>query len=235
MERWALFFLMKNLPAFKNKKLFDQAFTHRSYLNETKQRLENNERLEFLGDSILSFVVSKYLFSTFHDFNEGKLTNMRSLLVNTKSLGDVARELGFGSLLKLSRGEEESGGRDNESLLADSFEAFLGALFLDQGIKIVETFLDTVLLEKSIILAQKSDLKDPKSLLQEEVQTNKHGAPIYKLISEEGPAHDRIFTIGVYIEDKLMGKGIGKSKQRAEEKAAEEALARLNKDLETKG
>lgn len=219
---------MKIIPNFKNKKLLEQAFTHRSFLNETKEKLDNNERLEFLGDSIVSFVVSKHLYAMFPDFNEGKLTNMRSLLVNTKSLGSVAKELEFGSLLKLSRGEEESHGRDNESLLADSFEAFVGALFLDRGIQAVETFLNEVLLKKSSVLAQNSVLKDPKSLLQEEVQAKKQNAPIYKLITEEGPAHDRIFTIGVYVKDTLLGKGTGKSKQRAEEKAAQEALIKLN-------
>ncbi|MCL4353486.1 ribonuclease III [Patescibacteria group bacterium] len=220
---------MKNLPNFKNKKLFDQAFTHRSYLNEAREKLENNERLEFLGDSIISFIVSRHLFALFPNFNEGKLTNLRSLLVNTKSLASVARQLNFGSLLKLSRGEEESNGRENESLLADSFEAFVGALYLDRGIETVETFLRSVLLEKTSVLARENTLKDPKSLLQEFVQAKKQNAPVYKVLAEEGPAHERLFTVGVYVQNALIEQGKGKSKQRAEEEAAEKALRKLNK------
>lgn len=215
---------MKNLPKFKNQKLFKQAFIHRSYLNEARQKIESNERLEFLGDSILSFLVSKYLFNTYPLFNEGTLTNLRSLLVNTKSLAQKARELGFGELLKLSRGEEESKGRENESLLADSFEAFIGALFLDQGIEIVEKFLLEVLLLKSHILLQKETLKDPKSLLQEYVQAKGKNSPVYKVLKEEGPSHAKTFSVGVYVGNVLIAKGEGKSKQSAEEMAARQAL-----------
>src|SRR3989344_2225173 len=129
------------IPKFNNQNLFLQAFTHRSYLNETKEKIESNERLEFLGDSIISFVVSDNLFNKYPGFDEGILTNLRSLLVNTKSLAEIAKELDFGTQLRLSKGEEESKGRQNQSLLADSFEAFTGALFLDQGLSKVESFL----------------------------------------------------------------------------------------------
>ena len=128
------------IPKFKNQKLFVQAFTHRSYLNEVKEKIESNERFEFLGDSILSFIVSEYLFKNY-PYNEGILTNLRSLLVNTKSLAETAAGLEFGKLLRLSKGEEESMGRQNQSLLADCFEAFIGALFLDQGVEVVKSFL----------------------------------------------------------------------------------------------
>src|SRR5882724_7806920 len=124
---------MTQFPKYHNNNLFEQAFTHRSFLNESRQKVESNERLEFLGDSILSFVVSEYLYKTYPEFNEGILTNLRSLIVNTKSLAQQARELEFGKLLKLSRGEEESKGRENESLLANCFESYLGGLYLDQG------------------------------------------------------------------------------------------------------
>src|SRR5690348_16571156 len=123
-----------NIPQFKNQKLFEQAFTHRSYLNESREKIESNERLEFLGDSILSFVISQELFQKYPEFNEGILTNIRSLLVNTKILALTAKSLDFGKYLRLSKGEEEAKGRENQSLLADSFESFIGALFLDQGI-----------------------------------------------------------------------------------------------------
>src|SRR5476651_363444 len=125
---------MDNLPEFKNKQLLTQAFTHRSYLNEAKKQVESNERLEFLGDSILSFVISEHLFRTYPEFDEGILTNLRSLVVNTKSLALAAKELKFGQHLLLSKGEEESKGRENESILANTFESFIGSLFIDQGI-----------------------------------------------------------------------------------------------------
>lgn len=215
---------MKTLPKFRNKKLSDQAFIHRSYLNEAKEKVESNERLEFLGDSILSFIVSDYLYKKYPLFDEGFLTNLRSLLVNTKTLAEIARELDFGSHLKLSKGEEESRGRENQSLLADSFEAFIGALFLDQGIEAVKKFIEQTVLPLAGYYVQKRTLKDPKSLLQEKVQAKRLNSPVYKVLEEEGPAHAKRFTVGVYINEKLAGTGRGKSKQEAEELAAKEAL-----------
>src|SRR3989338_337097 len=185
------------LPKLKNSKLFEEAFTHRSYLNEARQKVASNERLEFLVDSILSFVVSNYLFENYPDFDEGTLTNIRSLMVNTKSLSNIARELEMGKLLKLSRGEEESKGRENEALLENSFEAFVGALFLDQGIKAVKDFLNKILLSKTQELIKKKTFKDPKSILQEMIQAKKRSSPTYKVIEEQGPAHLKTFKVGV--------------------------------------
>ena len=215
-----------NLPKFINKKLLEQAFVHRSYLNEVKVKVNSNERLEFLGDSIISFIVSDYLYKKYPNFNEGTLTNLRSLLVNTKSLAQISKELDFGNFLKLSKGEEESKGRQNQSLLADSFEAFVGALFIDQGIKVTTEFLEKVLLPKADSLTKNRTLKDPKSLLQEYIQAKKQSSPIYKVTQESGPAHARIFEVGVYVNNSLLGKGVGKSKQEAEEMAAKQALER---------
>ncbi len=215
---------MKKLPTFKNKKLLEQAFVHRSYLNETKEKLTSNERLEFLGDSILSFVVSEFLYASYPSINEGVLTNLRSLLVNTKSLAIIAKDLNFGKNLLLSKGEEESKGRENDTLLANSLESFIGALYLDQGITIVRDFLSEVLLIKAADLMQKKALKDPKSLLQESVQARKQNSPIYKVLKEEGPPHARRFTVGVFVKDVMVGTGVGKSKQEAEEEAAKAAL-----------
>ncbi|HEX8965388.1 MAG TPA: ribonuclease III [Patescibacteria group bacterium] len=212
------------LPTFKSQALLEQAFTHRSYLNETREQIASNERLEFLGDSILSFLVSDYLYKKYPQYNEGVLTNLRSLLVNTKSLGNIAKELGFGSLLKLSKGEHEAQGRENQSLLADSFEAFIGALFLDQGLEAVAKFVSDTLLVQITELVEKKTFKDPKSLLQEYVQSKKKGSPIYKVLVEEGPAHAKTFTVGVYVAGNLLGEGTGKSKQEAEENAAKLAL-----------
>lgn len=217
------------LPEFKNKLLFEQAFTHRSYLNEAREKAESNERLEFLGDSILSFVVSRHLYDMYPDCNEGMLTNMRSLLVNTKSLAEVSRELDFGTHLKLSKGEEDSHGRENQSLLADCYEAFIGALFIDQGLTPAKKFIEQTLLPKAKKFENRDALKDPKSLLQEHVQAQKHTSPVYTVLNEEGPAHAKLFTIGVFINDIQMGEGTGRSKQQAEEAAAKQALEKLRR------
>lgn len=213
-----------NLPKLKNKKLFEEAFTHRSYLNEARFEVSSNERLEFLGDSILSFVVSNYLYTKYPQFNEGTLTNLRSLMVNTKSLSEIAQKLKIGQLLKLSKGEEESKGRENATLLENSFEAYIGALFLDQGIQSVVKFLENVLFPKIQKLINKKAFKDPKSLLQEKVQAKKQSSPIYKVLQEVGPAHAKTFKVGVYVDGKILGEGRGKSKQIAEESAAKAAL-----------
>lgn len=221
---------MITLPPFKNTKLQQQAFIHRSYLNENKENLESNERLEFLGDSILSFIVSRSLYAAYPDYKEGILTNLRSLLVNTKSLAEIAKTLEFGKLLKLSKGEEESKGRENDTLLANCFEGFIGALYLDQGTDAVQKFLDAVLLPKAKELVSKRTLKDPKSLLQETVQAGKQKSPAYKVLEEEGPPHAKTFTVGVFVDELLIGQGKGHSKQEGEEKAAEEALKHYSPD-----
>lgn len=218
---------MKNLPKFINQHLYEQAFVHRSYLNESRDHMESNERLEFLGDSILSFVISDHLYRTYPDFNEGILTNLRSLVVNTKSLAESARELDFGSRLRLSHGEEESKGRENESLLANSFEAFIGALFMDQGIEPVSLFLQETIFPKIQKHVDAKTFKDPKSLFQEYVQSKKQPSPLYKVIGEDGPPHAKHFKIGVFVQDQLVGEGEGKSKQEGEENAAKQALEKL--------
>lgn len=215
---------MTKIPKFKKKELFEQAFIHRSYLNETKEKLSSNERLEFLGDSILSFVVSEYLYRKYPQYNEGMLTNIRSLLVNTKSLAIIAKELDFGNYLKLSKGEKESKGSQNQSLLADCFESFIGALYLDQGIDSVSKFLNDVLLFKTEEIIKNKSFKDPKSLLQEYVQAKKQNSPIYKVLEESGPAHAKRFKIGAYVNGRLLGEGIGSSKREAEENAAQNSL-----------
>lgn len=213
-----------SLPKFKNIKLFEEAFTHRSYLNEAKFKVSSNERLEFLGDSILSFAVSNYLFTKYPEFDEGTLTNLRSLMVNTKSLSKTAAELNMGQLLKLSKGEEESKGRENATLLENSFEAFVGALFLDQGMPAVIKFLQDSLFPKIQIEVNKKTFKDPKSLLQEKVQAKKQNSPVYKVLSETGPAHAKTFRVAVYVQGKMLGEGLGKSKQMAQVSAAKAAL-----------
>lgn len=209
---------------FTSTDLLRQAFIHRSHLNESKEFKESNERLEFLGDAVLSFVTSQYLYTTYPQYPEGILTNIRSTLVKTKSLATVSSEMGLGELLLLSRGEESSGGRVNESLLADCFEALLGAIFLDQGIEVAKQFLMTHLLYKSeTIIATKSYI-DFKSLLQELTQEKIKVSPIYRVAKSEGPDHNKTFWVEVSTGDTILGQGIGKSKQDAEQHAAESAL-----------
>lgn len=212
---------------FHDQTLLVQAFVHRSYLNESKTHRHSNERLEFLGDAVLSFITSKYLYETFPDYPEGTLTNIRSTLVKTKSLAAVATELGLGGLLLLSKGEESSGGRTNESLLADSFEALLGAIFLDQGIETATAFLTAVLLTKTQDVVRTKSYIDFKSYLQEIVQEKTKVSPLYRVTKSEGPDHNKTFWVEVLTGDTVLGQGIGKSKQEAEQKAAQAALEKM--------
>lgn len=223
---------MALLPNFKNKSLLEQAFIHRSYLNELRGKknvksLDSNERLEFLGDSVIALLTSEFLYKKFSNLAEGKLTNLRSFLVKTQTLSKVARELSLGQYLKLSRGEQNAG-PDNPTLLANTFEAVVGAIFLDGGLKTAKTFLTQVLFPK---IHEGIDTyyiyKDNKSLLQETIQKDKKATPIYKVLASEGPDHKRIFTVGVFVERRLLGKGRGISKQEAEQAAAAAALQNL--------
>lgn len=209
---------------FTRIELLEQAFVHRSHLNESKQHKESNERLEFLGDAVLSFITSKYLYSTYPQYPEGTLTNIRSTLVKTKSLGLVAADLKLGDLLLLSKGEESSGGRINESLLADSFEALLGAIFLDQGIEAATQFLVKHLLYKTEAIITNKSYVDFKSLLQELTQEKIKISPLYRVTKSEGPDHNKTFWVEVSSGEKVLGSGIGKSKQEAEQQAAQNAL-----------
>lgn len=209
---------------FQNQALLAQAFIHRSHLNESKEHTQSNERLEFLGDAVLSFVTSEYLYATYPKFPEGTLTNVRSTLVKTKSLALVAADLKLGELLMLSRGEESSGGRVNESLLADSFEALLGAIFLDQGIDAAKKFLTTHLLYKTTTILETKSYIDFKSLLQELTQEKTKISPTYRVTKSDGPDHNKTFWVEVLSGETLLGSGMGKSKQEAEQNAAQTAL-----------
>ncbi|MDO8341308.1 MAG: ribonuclease III [Candidatus Woesebacteria bacterium] len=211
---------------FKDENLYLQALTHRSWVNENIGVRGTNERLEFLGDAILEFIVSKELFIKFPEKEEGYLTALRANLVNTKNLSELAKKIGLGSEIFLSKGEEEGGGRNNSSLLADTVEAIIGALFMDQGILVAEEFIkENILIDVNKKI--NSPLKDPKSLLQEKVQSNKLPAPKYQVITEEGPDHNKNFTIEVIINGKPIAKGTGKNKSEAEQNAAEKALLEI--------
>ena len=210
--------------SFVNKTLLKQAFVHRSYLNESKEFPESNERLEFLGDAVLSFITSEYLFRTYPKYPEGTLTNVRSTLVKTTSLAITGAELSLGALLLVSRGEESSGGRTNQSLLADCFEALLGAIFLDQGIEVAKKFVEKVLLFKTEAIIKNKSYVDYKSLLQEIIQEETKISPTYTLIKSEGPDHNKTFYVEVMMGETPLGQGSGKSKQEAEQDAATKAL-----------
>ncbi len=211
---------------FKDKENLRRALVHRSYLNENQKEEESNERLEFLGDAILEFIVSSYLFAKFTNQDEGHLTALRSRLVNTIALADTARKLGLGELLLMSRGEAQTG-RTNPSLLANTVEAIIGAIFIDQGIDAAERFVNTFIIEKVHEIVKES-LKDPKSLLQEFVQAKGLPAPVYRTVSQDGPDHAREFTVEVLIDKKPYGQGTGASKKVATQVAAGIALEKWN-------
>lgn len=211
--------------SFKDKKLFDLALTHRSWVNEHKGQRTSNERLEFLGDAILEFIVSKELFSKFPDKEEGYLTALRANLVNTTSLAGIAKKLALGEAIYLSKGEEEGGGRTNTSLLADTVEAIIGAIFIDRGTEASEEFIQKNLLDELEERAAQP-LKDFKSRLQEYVQSKSLPAPRYQVIEESGPDHDKKFVIEVLVEGAPWARGEGKSKSTAEQEAARQALAK---------
>lgn len=220
--------LEKNLNLdFKNKALLRQALTHRSYLNEhAEEKLSSNERLEFLGDAVLEFVVSEILFTKFPKPPEGVLTALRAKLVCTESLAEMAKDLKLGEYLYLSRGEEKENGRKNQTLLANVFEALIGAIFQDRGIQTASEFIEKHF-DPKISTLTANDLKDPKSLLQEKIQRREKMTPYYKVLKELGPHHARVFTVGVYLSENKLGEGYGHSKQEAEEEAARAALKKI--------
>lgn len=215
---------MTNIPAFNNQDLFEQVFIHRSYLNESREKSDSNERLEFLGDSILSFIVSTHIYKEHPDLKEGELTSIRSILTNTETLYLISRELDLGNRLKMSKGELASGGRENKTILANTFEALLGGIFLDQGIEVARLFVENTILVKAKELIDIQGMKDPKSKLQEKTQENNKTSPVYKILNESGPDHAKVYTVGVYLGEQLLAEGIGKSKQDAEKNAAQNAL-----------
>lgn len=213
---------------FKNTALLKQAFIHSSYLNEVRLNSGSNERLEFLGDSVLSLITSEALFNLRKDDAEGDLTNLRAYIVKTKSLSEAAKKLNLGKYLKLSKGEEMGGGRENPQLLANTYEAFLGAIYLDQGLETVKAVIEKTLLALFEKELKAGPPKDAKSNLQEVVQEKFKQSPHYKILQTQGPDHAKKFSVAVYIEGKEMGRGVGSSKQDAEESSAKEALKKLS-------
>lgn len=217
-------FAQTHFGGFDDMDLLVTAFTHRSYLNEHKKTaLEHNERLEFLGDAVLEMVVTEYLYKN-HSEPEGILTNWRSALVRTESISAAADREGFEPLLRLSRGEKRGSARAREQILANVYEAVIGALYLEKGYEASKDFISRSLLPTFEEILKSGAWMDPKSRLQEMVQNKDGFTPIYKVLSEEGPDHDKLFVIGVYVDNQLKGQGNGPSKQAAQVAAAMDAL-----------
>lgn len=216
---------------FSDIDLLITAFTHRSYLNEHKKTVSShNERLEFLGDAVLELVVTEYLYANYSE-PEGILTNWRSSLVRTESISAAASRYDFEPLLRLSRGEKRGTDRARAQILANAYEAVVGALYIDQGYETAKRFITESILSTFKDILATGSWMDPKSHLQELVQNQEGFTPAYKVLSEEGPDHDKTFIVGVYVDGKLMGKGQGPSKQSGQQKAAQAALQKFRTSL----
>lgn len=216
---------------FKNKDLLTQAFVHRSYLNENVDfPLFHNERLEFLGDAVLELIVTDYLYASFPDKPEGELTSWRAALVNSKMLSMVAREMDLNDFLLLSRGEKRETGKARDYILANTFEALVGSMYLDRGLAETRRFVEHQLLPKISLVQEEHLFQDAKSRFQEVAQEKVNITPVYKLLKESGPDHVKHFVIGAFLGNELVGQGEGFSKQEAEEQAAKEALEKFEKE-----
>jgi ribonuclease III len=214
-----------NLP-FRDWLLLSRALTHRSYLNEHPEALEDNERLEFLGDAVLDFIVGAWLYNRYPEMPEGRLTRMRSCLVETGKLAEFATTLDLNRAMRLGKGELQGNGL-RATLLCDTFEALVGALFLDSGIEVVKNFLNPLLSEAADDILQNHKTEDPKSLFQEWAQAQGFSTPIYITRNSSGPDHSKIFEVDVMVKDQIYGNGTGHSKQAATKTAAQDALNRL--------
>ena len=213
---------------FKNQSLLETALTHRSYINENPEAGENNERLEFLGDAVLELIITEFIYEKFPQKPEGELTNLRASLVNANILGKVAGDLGVNDFLRLSRGELKDIGRARQIILANAFEAIVGAIYLDNGHDSAKNFILRVLEPKIPEILEKILYKDAKSLFQEEAQERVGITPTYEVVKEWGPDHDKHFIVGVYLEKELVAEGEGASKQEAQQQAAHLALKAKN-------
>lgn len=210
---------------FKNKKLLHQAFTHRSYINEHKRlKLDHNERLEFLGDAVLELITTEYLYDKYPKSSEGELTSYRSALVNANTLSDVSKKLGMDKFLLLSKGEAKDTGRARQYILANTFEALVGAIFIDQGYGVARHFIAENLFPLTEAIVEEKLWLDAKSHFQEKAQEETGITPLYRTMREVGPDHDKYFTVAVFLGEKMIAEGEGRSKQEAEQSAARNGL-----------
>lgn len=224
--------IQKNIGiTFKNPQLLEIALTHRSYLNEHQgAKIENNERLEYLGDAVLELIISDYIFRKYPGKAEGELTSIRSAVVRTESLAEESRKLGIGEHLRMSKGEEDSGGKDKDYLLANAYEAVLGAIYLDSGMESCVQFVTRTLIPKIDNIVENNLFIDPKTQAQEIIQSKYKTTPTYEIVKEEGPDHDKKFTVALLINKKEKAQGQGTSKQKAEESAALAAIEIIEKE-----
>lgn len=210
---------------FKDKELLRRAFTHRSYLNENRDtETSHNERLEFLGDAVLELIVTEYLFEKYPDSTEGDLTAYRAALVNAITLSEAAQKIHVNDFLLLSKGEAKDTGKARQYILANTMEAIIGAIYLDQGYELAKYFISNNIFHLIDKIIEEKSWIDAKSKFQEKSQEKESTTPLYKTIKEEGPDHDKQFTVGVYLGKELIAEGIGQSKQEAEQVAARKAL-----------
>ena len=218
-------FEKKTKVIFKNKKLLEQAFINRSYINENPgTKLSHNERLEFLGDAVLELIVTDFLYKKYPNYTEGELTALRSALVNAVIISEIASGIGMNDYLLLSKGEHKDNGKARQYILANTYEAYIGAIYLDQGIETVDKFVCKTLLPNTEEIVRKKLWRDAKSLVQEKAQDFVNFTPAYKVLRESGPDHDKNFTVGIYFGPNLIAEGKGQSKQEAEQSAALAAL-----------
>jgi len=223
-------FAVTHFGGFNDINLLVTAFTHRSYLNEHKKTaLEHNERLEFLGDAVLELVVTEFLYGNYQE-PEGILTNWRSALVRTESISAAAAREGFEPLLRLSRGEKRGSERARQQILANAYESIIGALYLEKGYEATKEFITRTLLPTFDTILESGAWLDPKSRLQELVQNKEGYTPVYKVLSEDGPDHDKMFVIGVFVNSSQLGQGSGPSKQAAQVAAATDAIKQYKQD-----
>lgn len=224
--------LEKNISVnFKNKELLENVFIHRSFLNEHKTfHLPSNEKLEFLGDSVLSLITSIFLYKNYPDLDEGKYTDIKAAIVRTESLAEVGKKINLGSFVYLSKGEELNSGKDNKNILADCFESLVAAIFIDQGFNIAYNFIvDNLFKDKLDYIVKNKLYLSPKSRLQELSQAQHKSLPLYVVDKETGPEHKKEFEVSVLFENKKIGHGFGLSKKEAEENAAKNALEKMEK------
>ena len=214
---------------FKDKNLLKQAFTHRSFINENPgANLSHNERLEFLGDAVLELIVTDFLYKKYPQYAEGELTALRSALVNAIIISEIAADIGMNDYLLLSKGEAKDNGKARQYILANTYEALIGAMYLDAGYEVTNKFITKTLLPKTSEIVNKKLWRDAKSLVQEKAQEFVLVTPAYKVLNQSGPDHDKHFTVGIYFGPNLIAEGKGKSKQEAEQKSAEAALKMKN-------
>ena len=224
-------FEVKTGIVFNDKKLLMQAFMHRSYINENGGTgLAHNERLEFLGDAVLELVITDYLYKKYTQETEGELTSYRAALVNAVTIAQAATEVGMNDFLLLSKGEAKDTGKARQYILANTYEAYVGAVYLDQGYATSEKFILDTLVPKIDEIVSKKLFRDAKSFIQEQAQEHENVPPSYKVLKESGPDHDKHFTVGVYFGTTLVAEGRGKSKQEAEQEAAKTALTKMGWD-----